>query len=425
MQLQYFSSRSVSVLNNKNIMAKQPKDLSIILMPDGPISYDGNSYKYSKGERFYIDNLANDFKKIYLATFVLRVGDEAYESNLHSSFKSDNIEIIELPRAKTQNPSFFGKVYQFIKVFFVLIMNIRKADLAYFFLPSYPSALGWVASKIFRKKHIVYGADDWVQASESMYKWEINNTKFLYKLYSKLNIFFERKIVQSALFAVAAGGQLVEKYSNFGCPSFPTSPRMTLKLSDFVKREDTCSKETINLVNVGALIHDKDQANLLRSFRIAESKIHNKDLRLKIIGEGPEKNNLFDLASELGIIDKVDFLGYVENEKELLNLLRSYDVFVLSSVTEGFPRVLYESMTSSLPIVTTNVGGIPYLLDDKHNAIIVKSRDPKSLAQGILTIIKDDNLRRSIIHNASNTMKNIFKSFDSHQIARLVVKYFD
>lgn len=405
-------------------MAKQPKDLSIILMPDGPISHDGDSYKYSKGERSYIDNLANDFKKIYLATFVLRMGDEAYESNLHSSFKSDNIEIIELPKAKKPSPSFFGKVFQFIKVFFVLIINIRKADLAYLFLPSYPSALGWIACKIFRKKHIVYGADDWIQATESMYKWEMDDTKLLYKVYSKLNIFFERRIVQSAVFAVAAGGQLVEKYSNFGCPTFPTSPRMTLKSSDFVKRVDTCSKEIINLVNVGALIHDKDQANLLRSFRIAESQIHNKDLRLKIIGEGPEKNNLFDLASELGIIDKVDFLGYVENEEELLNFLRSYDVFVLSSVTEGFPRVLYESMTSSLPIVTTNVGGIPYLLSNKHNAIIVEPRDSKSLAKGILTIIEDDDLRRSIMHNASITMKKIFESFDPHQIAKLILKYF-
>ena len=141
----------------------------------------------------------------------------------------------------------------------------------------------------------------------------------------------------------------------------------------------------------------------------AVSKIGLKDNDVIINLQGDEPfinpkdiNNLFDLASELDIIDKVDFLGYVENEKELLNLLRSYDVFVLSSVTEGFPRVLYESMTSSLPIVTTNVGGIPYLLDDKHNAIIVK----KLLDENIVSVLVTSEFESTVTVTSPNDHRN-------------------
>ena len=81
----------------------------------------------------------------------------------------------------------------------------------------------------------------------------------------------------------------------------------------------------------------------------------------------------------------------------LYEQLKKSDIFVLSSITEGFPRVLYESMAMRLPVITTDVGGIPYLLEDQKSALIVPSKDEDSLAIAMDKMITNGELRRSII----------------------------
>ncbi len=397
------------------------KEQTILILPDGPISQEAGLYKYSKGERLYIDNLAKDFKEVQIATFVLREGDEFYESNLHSSFTSPNIRVIELPGSITKNPSVIQKAFQFLKVFFIIAKVTKKVDLSYLFLPSYPSAFGFLSSNFFGKPHIVYGADDWVAASESMFRWKKNRSSLFYRAYAALNKKMEISIVRSALFGVAAGGQLIEKYRNLGCTTYPTTPRMTLTRSDIVNRVDTCTGDVIQLINVGGLIHDKAQHQLLEAFSLAVKKENR--LRLKIIGEGPERNLLMSLANTLGVADRVEFTGYIESEALLYSHLKSADIFVLSSVTEGFPRVLYEAMCMRLPIISTRVGGIPYLMTDRENALLVNCGENNDLADAIHTMISNNELRQMIIMKASKTLDNVFDYMDGGQISKLVTRH--
>lgn len=399
-------------------MKFSPSNSSLMLMPDGPIAFDGSNYRSSKGERLYFDNLAKDFRELIIVTFVLRKGDQGYESNLHSVFESENIKVIELPPQSSATPSVIGKLFQFGRVFFRLLVIVKHVDIGYLFLPSYPSALGWLSLKLWRKRHFVYGADDWVQASESMYKWKVKNDSLFYRAYLGLNKIMEKVIVRSAIFSVAAGGQLVEKYRDFGCHSYPTTPRMTLIPDDIFLREDTCQNEYINLVNVGSLIHDKAQHQLLKSFAIALER--NNKIRLTIIGEGPERKTLELLVCSLGISSEVDFVGYVESESILYEYLRSADIFVLSSITEGFPRVLYEAMAMCLPIVTTDVGGIPNLMTDRENALLVSYGQNKDFADAICTMIDNDELRKNIISSGLRTINSVFDRVDFRQISKLV-----
>ena len=399
-------------------MKSDPKDMIIALMPEGPIAFDGSQYRYSKGERLYLDNLASHFRQLLLVCFVLREGDEAYETCLHSPFQAENLTVIELPRGRSGQAGVLGKAIQFAKVFFLLLKIVPKADLLYLFLPSYPSAMGWLAAKINRKPHIVYGADDWVQASASMFKWESLRGGMFYRLYAWLNRKMERAIVRSARFGVAAGGQLRDKYTEFGCPTYDTTPRMTLTRDDIFEREDSCQNETITLINVGALIHDKAQHVLIEAFALAAKK--DERLRLMIVGDGPRRDELKRLAEKLDVLGKIKFTGYVEEEAKLYALLRAADIFVLSSVTEGFPRVLYESMTMRLPIVTTNVGGIPNLLKDRVNARVVAANDVPALATAIIDVASDEVLRKAMIRAASTTMDGVFERMNPAQIAMLI-----
>lgn len=394
------------------------KDMVLAVMPEGPIAFDGQHYRYSKGERLYLDNLAGHFKEVVLVTFVFREGDPDYETCIHSRFMAPNLKVIELPAKGGLRRGVFGKAIQFLKIFLLLLRIVPRFDLLYLFLPSYPSAMGWIAARLHRKRHIVYGADDWVQASETMFKWDNLRGTTFYRLYAWLNRTMERAIVRSAAFCVAAGGQLREKYKAIGAPTYDTTPRMTMTVADVFERKDTCQGETITLINVGALVPDKAQHLLLA----AVTPLIKADgrVRLQIVGGGPREDELKVLAGELGIAHRVEFTGYVQAEEALYGLLRCADIFVLSSVTEGFPRVLYESMAMRLPIVATACGGIPYLMENDVNAKLVPVGDVGALTTAVAALIEDSALRRSLITRAAVTMDGVFKRMDPAQIAKLV-----
>ena len=113
----------------------------------------------------------------------------------------------------------------------------------------------------------------------------------------------------------------------------------------------------------------------------------------------------------------------MESEKDLYQYLIDADIFVLSSVTEGFPRVLYEAMAHRLPIVTTDVGGIPFLMQDGLNARVVKSGDIYALSEAIINVLEDAQLRKNIIKASSKTLEDIFARINPEQIPDLIKKH--
>lgn len=106
---------------------------------------------------------------------------------------------------------------------------------------------------------------------------------------------------------------------------------------------------------------------------------------LEIIGEGEERTNLQKLIDRLNLSHNVSLLGYKENPAPFM---KHWNVFALSSLAETFGIVLLEAMEMGLPIVATKVGGIPDIIENKKNGILVSPRNSKMLAQGIVDIIK-------------------------------------
>lgn len=110
------------------------------------------------------------------------------------------------------------------------------------------------------------------------------------------------------------------------------------------------------------------------------------EARLLVIGDGPERGRLEQLALDLKIDKKIIFLG---NRQDVPDLLSVLDIFVLSSQNEGMSLTLIEAMASSLPIVATNVGGNSELIKDGVNGTLVSSGNPLSLSQAIIQLLND------------------------------------
>lgn len=144
------------------------------------------------------------------------------------------------------------------------------------------------------------------------------------------------------------------------------------------------------------------------------------DLRLTLVGDGPQRAELERRATALGIAGSVTFAGY-RNQVEVQQHLRDSDVFVLPSFAEGVPVSLMEAMAMSLPVVATNVGGVTELVRDGLNGFVVAPGDPVALEAAIADLAADDDLRRRMGAVGRSTVR---ADFDSLTEARRLVTLF-
>jgi glycosyltransferase involved in cell wall biosynthesis len=116
------------------------------------------------------------------------------------------------------------------------------------------------------------------------------------------------------------------------------------------------------------------------------------DAILDIAGDGPERKLLEAKAASLGIGGRVHFLGY-QSQRQVRELLRQADIFVMASFAEGLPVVLMEAMAAGVPVVATRIAGIPELVDDGRNGFLVPPGDPEKAATAVRQLLEDSELR--------------------------------
>jgi glycosyltransferase involved in cell wall biosynthesis len=152
-----------------------------------------------------------------------------------------------------------------------------------------------------------------------------------------------------------------------------------------------------------------DIPNALRAF--ARIRVRYPDARLTIAGSGPRRAALEALARELHLHDVVRFTGRIDNER-IAALYREADVLLNPATVDNTPISLLEAMASGVPIVSTNVGGVPFLVADGRQALLVPPRDPQAMAEAVLRLLGDaalaDRLQaEGIAHAASFTWERV------------------
>lgn len=141
--------------------------------------------------------------------------------------------------------------------------------------------------------------------------------------------------------------------------------------------------------NVGRLEKVKGHKFVIEAFKKVQEEREDSFLKLMIIGEGEEKENLIKYVRKLGLEDKIIFTGYRKDIEELMAIM---DIFVLSSLREGLPRVLVQAAAVGVPSVAFNVDGVPEIVKDGYNGFLVKPRDINQLADKIIKYIDNREL---------------------------------
>lgn len=136
-----------------------------------------------------------------------------------------------------------------------------------------------------------------------------------------------------------------------------------------------------------------DNASALRAFALVCRA--RPGARLVVCGTGPESDRLHQLAGQLGIAGAVEFIGRVERQ-DMPALYRRCDVVLNSSLADNMPNSLLEALACRVPVVSTDVGGIPFLLKDRENALLVPPGDAPAMARALLAILEDPDRARQL-----------------------------
>jgi glycosyltransferase involved in cell wall biosynthesis len=199
-----------------------------------------------------------------------------------------------------------------------------------------------------------------------------------------------------------------------------------------VSAEDIrCTEQTLGsdrgvvkrLLTVGRLDPEKGVTYLIQA---VEHLVGNgrTNVSLEVVGTGIGEQPLRREVQERGLTDFVHFRGYVSFGPQLLKLYRRSDVFVLPSLTEGSPQTIFEAMACGLPVVATRVGGIPHLIEDGRNGLLVNPAAPQEICNTVERLIRDPGLRERLIRNGLKTVKDHTLEAERDRIIRRLSGFF-
>ncbi|MFC1599716.1 glycosyltransferase family 4 protein [Patescibacteria group bacterium] len=184
------------------------------------------------------------------------------------------------------------------------------------------------------------------------------------------------------------------------------------KIKEFREEEFDASDDTKVILTVAELHERKGLTYLIKAMPTILEKIPNT--KLVIVGEGPQRPELEKLIQEKNI----KLLGH---RKDIPKLMASANLFVLPSVKEAFGLVILEAMAAWLPVLASNVGGIPEIIEDNVNGFLVEPKDSDALAKKILELFNENFKFEEYIKNAQAILKD---KFDAKAMAKQYEKIY-
>jgi glycosyltransferase involved in cell wall biosynthesis len=149
---------------------------------------------------------------------------------------------------------------------------------------------------------------------------------------------------------------------------------------------------------IGRLSKEKAQADLIQAFKELRQTHPDLDCTLVIVGDGPERESLTAAAKASGFAECIIFTGQVADVRPYYAIA---NVFALPSHSEGSPNVLLEAMAARVPVVATEVGGVPEVVESETSALLVPSMQPATLAAALARVLRNADLGSKLVEAAA------------------------
>jgi len=324
-----------------------------------------------------------------IARYLAQAGHEVHvitslDKELPKESQEDNFFVhrINYPKIKI-----LGSLIFWLKIFFNIKKN--KPDIVHC-QRIQMGAPGLLFKKIYKKPYIV-----WCHGDDIYFPWKFK------KIISRL-------VLNSAGAVIALTNDMRDRLGKsfkrniFILPNGISPEKFKGFSKQAIRDKFKIRPDEKIIIFVGGLKSIKGVRYLIEAFKIINQKI--PETRLFLVGDGSERHNLEDIVKKNRLQEKVNFLGKIINEK-VSEYMAASDIFVLPSLFETFGIVNLEAMASGLPVVATRVYGIPEVIKDGENGFLVDPKSPEQLAEKILFLFKNDELREKISENNKEKAK--------------------
>ena len=205
-------------------------------------------------------------------------------------------------------------------------------------------------------------------------------------------------MAHSAATTAVSGATATDLRHTLGVPSdavrvVPNGIEMPRGERTALRRELHVGDDELLIVAIGNLYPVKAHAVLVRALAELEEQGGAPAWRLAIAGRGEEEEHLRSLAADAGIASRVHLLGF---RSDTPDILAAADLFVMPSLSEGLPLALVEAMATGLPIIASEVGGIPEVVARDREAMLVPAASPPALAAAIRSLLADPARRLAL-----------------------------
>jgi glycosyltransferase involved in cell wall biosynthesis len=370
--------------------------LKIVVVGNGAISKNKDKYFKNKDKnvvRFLQDLCGSD--QISDCVFLEPVSDviEARSDNVLFAKIPDGVRLAADARAGN---GWFGRIIGYLLLAKAFLSSAKDADLVYIFYYGHLGMICALLSIAFSKKYALYIRSDYIPQSR-----------------------IQKMIVRNADFILANGQILLDRLGALNSRAFLVSPMIEIGLSDIYERKNYALHDPARLLIVTRLERTKGIYILLDALPSLINMGFN--IKLNVVGPGPEHYALIRYAEDLGVGECIEFHGLLTDKHILQDMYKESDLFILPSFyPEGFPRVIYEAMLNSLPIITTPVGSIPSLLKHDENCIFVEPRDSADLSNKLAGLLKNTRQRRKIAVSAVSTIEAYLSQFTTNHAGQVI-----
>ncbi len=371
-----------------------PTKQKLTIIPNDGIVIKDNAIFISDilfSNKFYIEITENGFDCKIISLEI--------ENQQVKEWSLDSTKFISLGKHKLDK---LNKLIQYSKIVFKSLY-IDFSDFNYLFFPGNTPLLLSIGILLRRKNYGVY------LRGEIRYKNPVIN-------------YFSKIVLKNAKFIIATGKAnsiFAQKYNK---NVEEVVPMMNVSKDYLYKRDSYDFIPSINILFFSRVERDKGIFESIESIKKLIDKGYN--INFSIVGNG-ESSIIQKIELDIkGYEDRIKIVGKITGIEAISEIFKKTDIYVFPSYHEGFPRVLYEAMSFSTPIVTTDISGTEYTMIHEENCLKVQPKNSIELLTAIERLINDSELRTKIGNNSYQFMVSFFEKIENRTHAKQVLEKF-
>lgn len=348
----------------------------------------------------------------------LRPGsDDDYAISLNKGWEGKNIQWIHTFPHETVINYYKMMPFLIMKNMPIIMKAVQNSDAVFLRLPSMNGFLAAPVARLLGKSLFCYFSGDQkvqiIQGKKYRGIWTLPA-----KVIASFHDFLNRRIVgisRAAIFEALASLDRFGPVNEQSVFMFPS----TIESAQIRERNGNGADRRLNLFYAGRLAAEKGLEYLIQAMSLLNRE--KMDCNLNICGDGPDRGSLELLVKKLCLESTVNFLGHVRWGPKLDRIYQENDVLVLPSLSEGVPKVALEAMANGLAVIATSVGGLPRIINNGKNGILVPPASSQALCEAVKSLLNDQDLRHRLVRNGYDFIREHTAEKQAEKIAKIII----